>query len=167
MADFYGTSGGFDTYAAASGRAVPTPVSPDSVDGALFRASSSLDAMYGSRFSGYKTGGRSQLRAFPRTDMYDAEGEEIGVDEIPIEVEYATYELAFQELTLPGSTSPVVTPGKTIKKVSVEGAVSVEYANTSAADQKAIVSSIEGILAPLFSSTVDYSGGLFGTAHRI
>ncbi len=167
MADFYGTSVGFTAYAAATGRAVPAPTSPDTVEGALFRSSNTLDAMVAGRVSGVKTDGRAQLRLFPREGMYDAEGNEIEDDEIPIEMEYATYELAFQELTLPGSTSPVVTPGKTIKKVSVEGAVSVEYANTATSDQAAFVSSVEGILAPLFSSAVDYSGGLFGTAFRI
>lgn len=167
MADFYGTSAGMTQYATMSGRSVPTPVAPDTVEGALFRASSYLDANWGGRFPGTKTGGRSQLRAWPRTGASDVDGNVIGDSEVPIEVEYATYELAFQELAQRGSLQPVVTPGSTIKKVSVEGAISVEYANTSAEDQAAMVTAIDGILAPILSSAVDYSSGLFGTAVRV
>lgn len=163
MANFYGTEAGFETYNEAMGYTV---VAGD-VNPALQRASTWIDANYGLRFPGYKTGGRSQVRAWPRTGATDAEGEAIETDEIPFEVENATYEAARQELSLPGSLQPVVNPSKTIKKVSVEGAVSVEFANTDNYDQQPVLTIIDGILAPLISSQINYSSGLFGTADRI
>lgn len=89
---------------------------------ALIRASSALDGIYGDRFAGRKTGGRSQALAWPRTGAYDhCAGEDIPSDEIPQEVVNAAYEIALAELLQPGSSSPAVTPGRLVKRQKVEG----------------------------------------------
>jgi len=163
MPDFYGTEAGFETYLEERGY-----IQPDGdVEPALVRASTWLDATYGMQYSGYKTDGRSQLRAWPRTNATDSENISIETDDIPIEVEHATYEAARQELTTPGSLQPIVNPSKTIKKVSIEGAVSVEYANTDNYDQVPLLTIIEGLLAPLLGKTVNYASGLFGVNYRV
>lgn len=164
MATFYGSESNFETYAEERGYTI----SDGDIEPALLRASIWVDSKYGSRFIGTKTGGRDQERAWPRTGAYDAEGNELDDAEVPNEIVFATYEAARQELSSPGSLLPVVTPGKAIKKVSVEGAVSVEYANTGAADQLPSLPIVDGILSTLFSaSNVDNSLGLFGVASRV
>lgn len=167
MPEGYGTDTDFEAYVLATGRTAADPNSPDTVEAARVRASMWIDARYGARFSGKKTDGRDQERAQPRTGQIDAEGLEIDEDEVPIEVEYATYEATLLELASPGSLQPTVTPAKNIKKVSVEGAVSVEYANTGTSDQLPVITIIDGILAPLLDTNFDYSSGLFGTTFRI
>lgn len=62
-------------------------------NGALQKASDYIDATYRTRFPGSKTGGRAQIPAWPRTGAV-LDGEEQPDDEIPIEIEYATYEAA-------------------------------------------------------------------------
>ncbi len=89
---------------------------------ALVRASSALDGIYGDRFAGRKTGGRSQALAWPRTGAYDhCAGEDISSDEIPQEVVNAAYELALAELQAPGSSSPTVTPGRLVNRLASAG----------------------------------------------
>ncbi|MDV3257744.1 MAG: hypothetical protein LOX97_08200 [Sphingomonas sp.] len=104
-----------------------------------------------SRFPGARTNGRSQAREWPRTGATDADGEEIADDEIPAEIIAATCEAAILEKATPGVLAPNVTPGQIKKSVSVEGAVSVEYAigSGSAGEQIPVVTVIEGILEPL------------------
>lgn len=86
---------------------------------ALLRASEAIDGIYGKRFSGRKAS-RSQERAWPRVDAVDhCADEPIDIVEIPFEVEAATYALALVELSTPGATTPVVTPGKTVKRQKV------------------------------------------------
>lgn len=113
---------------------------------------------------------RTQLRAWPRIGaVYDLGGgvvDPIGNDEIPVEVAQATYEAVLQELISPGSLQPVVAPNRTIKKVKVEGAVDVEFANTDNYDQVPVLTSVEGILVPLLSN-VNYGSGLFARAYRV
>lgn len=166
MPDAYGTDSDFALYATATGRTATAAVPPDSVAAARLRASMFIDAYYGPRFSGVRTNGRDQDRAWPRTGAYDSEGIAILEDEVPIEVENATYEATLQELSSPGSLQPVVTSGQVIKKASVEGAVSVEFANVGVDDQAPTLTILDGILAPLLSGGIDMSSGLFGYTYR-
>lgn len=103
-------------YAAANGVAEPSV-------GALERASALIDAWF--RFPGHKTGGRGQLRAWPRTGATDADGNEIAPDEIPAELIDATLELAVSIGVATGSDQAV-------SSVSLDGAVSVGFAAQSA-----------------------------------
>lgn len=168
MPDYYGTEAGLEAYAEARGIVLTEGADPIA---ALIRSSTWIDANWGSQFSGYKTGGRTQLRAFPRTGAYYNLGgdvtELIPTDEIPVELDNATYEGAILEMATPGVLQPIVTPSKAIKKVAIEGAVSVEFANTGTYDSAPVITSVEGILAPLFTSITNDGSGLYGTAYRV
>lgn len=99
---YYGTVAEADTYHANRGNtkwAEAAEASPDPREGYLTRASDYVDS-YRSRFAGRKTGGRAQEREWPRADATDASGESIPDDEIPYEIEYATYEAARAVLRL-------------------------------------------------------------------
>ncbi len=124
MADFYGALDSASAYHADRGNAAwsASGVTDAQRTAALVRASGALDGIYGSRFPGYKTGGRVQSLAWPRTGARDAcANEDIPDDEIPVQVENAAYELALAELVRPGSSSPTVTPGRVVKRQKVEG----------------------------------------------
>lgn len=88
------------------------------------------------QFSGVRTGGRAQVREWPRkpitadqaynrqdawgaprvpygykglpypATVFDLDGNPIPTDAVPAEIEYATYEAALRELTSPGGLSP-------------------------------------------------------------
>jgi hypothetical protein len=109
---------------------------------------------YEIRFSGLRTGGFAQERAWPRTGAATYYGEAIPADVIPVAIVNASYEAAFLELTNPGSLSPVVTGTSTVKQEKI-GELEVEYAassSTSVADMVAmatpVVTVIEGMLWP-------------------
>lgn len=87
-------------------------------NGALQRATDYLDNTYRTRFPGTKTGGRAQLPEWPRTDATDVNDEEIGTTEVPIEIEYATYEVAL--LVVKGVDLNPVVQGGTIKRERVK-----------------------------------------------
>jgi DnaT-like ssDNA binding protein len=161
LPNFYGSEINFTAYCAE--RAYPVP--DGDIPAALIRASGYIDGAYGSQFTGYKTFGREQPRAWPRSDAYDAEGIYINPYVIPIEVEQATYEATLRELKTPGSLTPDLTPG-TIKQAVTVGNVSVTYANTSAADQHTMMTVIDGILAPLLGSDGTGGGKVWGVATR-
>jgi hypothetical protein len=57
------------------------------------------------------------------------------ISDVPVQVEYASYEYAIQELKSPGSTSPIVTPGKVKTRSRVEGAVDVWYGGRTGQSQ--------------------------------
>jgi hypothetical protein len=150
MADFYGTIADADAYYSARLNAGWTG-EDTAKTAALIRASSWIDATYGARFGGIRTGGREQLLAWPRTNACDGSGEAINSDAVPIEVERAVYEAALRELTAPGSLSPDIIPGSIKKRVRVEGAVEIEYAAGRAKDMMPILAAVDGLLAPLLS----------------
>lgn len=121
--DHYGTLEDATAYHAARGNAAwDIPAKSDSQKiAALIRASSVVDGAYGDRFGGTKTGGRLQALAWPRTDAKDhCANEPIPNNEIPTAVINATYELALVELNRPGSTAPVVTPGRITRTERVD-----------------------------------------------
>ncbi len=123
MADHYGDLPGAAAYHDARGNTAwsAAGVTDPQRVAALVRASSALDGIYGDRFAGRKTGGRTQALAWPRTGAFDhCAGEDIPSDEIPQEVVNAGYELALAELLQPGSSSPTVTPGRLVKRQKVD-----------------------------------------------
>ncbi|MCR6502587.1 hypothetical protein MUO32_26525 [Shinella sp. CPCC 101442] len=149
----YGTRADFTTYATAAGYVFPDGTTDAQKDAAMQRGSLVIDR-YEARFSGRRTSGFAQERAWPRTGATTYYGEAIPADTIPVAIVNASYEAAFLELTNPGSLSPVVTGSSTVKREKV-GQLEVEYAassSTSVADMVAmatpVVTVIEGLLWP-------------------
>lgn len=127
---------------------------------ALVRGSAALDGLYGARFPGVKTGGRSQALAWPRVDrdgspVTDNEGNEIEDDEIPAEIVNACYEFALRELTEPGSTQEDLARGGAIKSVGA-GSARVEFMDSAPAETifTAIDNMLSGLLKPKPSATL-------------
>ncbi len=149
----YGDEAGFTDYAEVAGYVFPDGTTDAQKAAARQRGALVIDR-YEPRFSGRRTGGFAQERAWPRTGATTYNGEAIPSDEIPIAIVNASYEAAFLELTNPGSLSPVVTGSSTVKREKV-GQIEVEYAtssSTSVADMIAmatpVVTTIEGLLWP-------------------
>jgi hypothetical protein len=160
MADFYGTVEDADTYHDARANAAWTGTD-EAKQAALVRASQYVDGRYRwrlasgrwqSMFRGAKAGGRAQALEWPRTGATDYEGNEIPDDEVPIEVEHATYEAALRELVAPGSLSPDYTASAQVTKEKV-GPVEVQYAESKATDNMApnrpVIPAIDEIIAPV------------------
>lgn len=150
----YGTDDGFTAWAAAAGLSVPA----GTVAAARQRGSVYVDGTYGPRFFGTPTGGVDQEREWPRTGATDRFGTVLASTFIPQRVVHASYEAALQELREPGSLSVVGSNASLVKRERVEGAVEVEYqssgADTLAAEMTPVMTTIEGLLAPLLRSSV-------------
>lgn len=158
MPEFYGTVVGYKAYHLARGHDVAVR-EDEEIASDLLVASEWIDARFRAQFNGTKTGDRTQIRDWPRTDATDIYGHELSG--IPRELEYATYEAAAIQGANLGALSVNFTPGK-YESVSVEGAVSVKYAKImnwfEAQTQFAIVNEI---LAPILTGK-GISGMLFG-----
>jgi hypothetical protein len=133
----YGTLAAADAYHLARGNAAWTGTD-EAKGAALQRATDYIDGRYRymtaggcwvSAFRGSKTGGRSQDLEWPRTGATDSEGNEIPDDEVPIEVEHATYEAALIELTSSGSLSPIFIAAQQVTREKV-GPVEVAYSES-------------------------------------
>lgn len=125
------TAEGFETYNEDRGRTVPGTWDASKINVALLVASEWIDRIYGPSFIGQKTAGFLQVREWPRIGAAIVDpkyGYAFPNDVIPDQVTNAVYEAAFREATTPGSLQVDYTPGK-YKSVSVDGAVSVEYAS--------------------------------------
>lgn len=167
MSVFYGTIVGADAYHLARGNPGWTG-SDDVKNAALLRASEALDALYPVLTwpDAIKTGNRAQERVWPLTGVYDVEGFTILVDEIPREVESATYEFAIRELVSPGSLHPDVRASERKKSVSVQGAIAVTFASvSSSSDYALVVNSVSALMANLLPRYRVYSG-LAGQVNR-
>ncbi|MQX48490.1 DnaT-like ssDNA-binding protein, partial [Sinorhizobium medicae] len=112
---------------------------------------------YEPKFSGRRSGGYTQERAWPRTGATTYYGEAIPSSEIPVAIVNASYEAAFLELTNPGSLSPVVTGSQTVKREKI-GQLEVEYSSSSSTDIEdvvalatPVVTTIEGLLWPFLT----------------
>lgn len=148
MADNYGTVAGATAYFTARGKSAQWSAVANK-DAALLVASETLDGRYGVLFSGSKSLGRAQAREWPRISAYDISLISILSTEIPIEVQYATYELALREGTLPGSLNVDFSAADVITEASVEGAVSVKFGEQSASNAQLLIPIVDQILAPL------------------
>lgn len=147
----YGTTTGLTDYMTSLGYTVPD----GDLDHALLRGSMSLDSTYAERWVG-SVEVYGQDRSWPRSDAYWPDGTVISGT--PTAVVNAAYEMAYQELRVPGSTQPIVTPGKVKRRARVEGAVEVEYARDWSNETDLVKSmtpintKIEGMLHGLISS---------------
>jgi hypothetical protein len=91
----------------------------ETVDAAIMRGSLWLSTF--PIWDGSMTCGRGlQGLAWPRTGVTDCNGDSIPDDEVPIEVQQATYLAALAEHANPGILSPTITPGEQVKRVKVD-----------------------------------------------
>ncbi len=118
---FYGTLAGALAYHDDRGNAAWSAgtVTDPQREAALLRASEALDGIYGPRFPGKKAT-RAQVRAWPRVGAVDhCADEPIPETETPAQVETAAYALALAELQSPGSSTPTLTLGTSVKRQKV------------------------------------------------
>lgn len=149
-ADSYNTLDEISAYATSHGLTFVT--SPSSAGEAAARVAAQwIDARYGARFPGYKTNGRSQSRAWPRTAAYDAEDLLLDSTEIPHEIKDAHAEAAIREYASPGTLAPDLERGGSIKRLKA-GSVEIEYG--ADATSGTVFSTIDGILNSLFGEVV-------------
>lgn len=88
-------------------------------DGAIMRASSWISSY--PEWDGSMTCGRGlQGLAWPRSGVTDCNGDDVPDDEVPTEVEQATFYASMAELTTPGILTPTITPGQQVKRVKVD-----------------------------------------------
>ncbi|TAV98498.1 hypothetical protein ELI24_08930 [Rhizobium ruizarguesonis] len=149
----YGSNAAFTAYVDAAGYVFPVGTTDAQKDAARQRGSLVIDR-YERFFSGTRTGGFAQERAWPRTGASTYWGEAIPPDTVPIAIINASYEAAFLELTNPGSLFPVVTGSSIVKREKV-GQLEVEYAASSSTNiddlvalATPVVTVIEGLLWP-------------------
>jgi hypothetical protein len=161
MPDFYGTLAGANAYHAARGNAAWTGTD-DAKTAALVRGSGYVDSLGRQQqpsgywlilWPGNKTGGRVQSLDWPRTNAADYEGNAIPADQVPIEVEQATYEAALRELTAPGSLNPDYVPAALVKREK-SGPWEEEYfaPGEGSNPTQPVISAILDLLAPLLGS---------------
>lgn len=163
MSDYYGTVADADAYHAARGNTAWAGYGEPAKLAALTRASSYVDGLgqqpdgYGGwrvLFPGTRTGGRAQGLAWPRTGAFDNEGTAIAANEVPREVELATYEAALREAAEPGSTSPDYTPGSTVKRekldvIETEYAVPASDGSNGISPLRPVLTVVSELLAPV------------------
>lgn len=168
MAAYYGDLAGAGDYLAASpGVAKWTAATEAEREAALIRASRALDAQYGARFPGVKSGGRAQILAWPRIGAVDrCAREPIHEGETPREIAEAAYALALAELTSPGGSTPTVVPGEAIKRAK-GGSAEVEYfgpgdgVKVDPAAMRPVMLEVEGLLRCILTPE-EPEGGIFG-----
>lgn len=167
----YGTVSDADAYHLARGNTAWTGDNAVKT-AALQRATDYIDGRYRrmtgggcwvSMFRGKRTDGRSQDLEWPRTGATDSEGNEIPDDEVPTEVEEATYEAALRELVDPGSLSPAFVASQQVTREKV-GPVEVAYADAQASGamppNRPVVPAIDDILAGLICDTPPFGVGV-------
>lgn len=125
----YGTYAGFLAYHTERGRDVGDYAETE-VNPALLVSSEWLDNAYRDELPGLKTGGAAQVAEWPRTGVMDYYGYAVSSATVPDAIERATYEVALRVLKDRDVLSPDVAPNK-YKRVTIEGAISVDYADTS------------------------------------
>lgn len=157
-----------DAYHSARGNSAWAEGSEESRDAALIRASEAIDALYGSKFPGQKSGGRNQTLAWPRENwdssfVTDNEGFDIPNDEIPQEICDATCEAALRELASPGSMMPDLERGGSIKRMAA-GSVEIEYSDN--APSSTTFSIINGILSSLIGNAPSQGSIVIARAAR-
>lgn len=133
-------------------------------EGAIRRATAYLSAAIS--WKGYRTRGRAQALAWPRSGVEDAEGNAVPSDEVPAEVVRACCELAGHEFDNPGALSPVVDLSARVKREKI-GPMEQEYfAAPPLADfSRPELPLVDDIIAGLVTSTG--RGSMFARAARV
>lgn len=148
-ADAFVSLGEFQAACESYGRD-DSPYSEEEVEQAIRRATDFLSNSFS--WQAFRTHGRDQALAWPRSGAVDYEGYGIDSDEIPPEIVKACVELAWQELQDPYSLNPVHTEATTVKSETV-GAISVEYAlsDTSPDAQRPILLAVRDLVSQFLS----------------
>ena len=154
----YGDDAGFTTWLAENGYTLPADAPAPAV--LRQRGSVYIDGLYGTRFTGEKTGGWAQERAWPRTGAY-AGGSAIPDDVVPLPIIHAAYEAAVVEALNPGSLTVTGSEATRVKRERVEGAVEVEYQAASSTSAGAaafipIITVVDGLVAPFLRPVVGF-----------
>lgn len=170
MSEYYGTSARADAYHLARGNAAWAALTSEQKTAALYRGSLAVDAI-GNKvpeigqcvlaFPGVKTGGRSQLLQWPRTDALDTSGDAIDPDAVPTEVEYSTYEAALIEAATPNSLMPVVTAAKALKRRKLgelEQEFAVSDSSSAVQDATPVLTSVMALLGPVLIRRCAFGG---------
>lgn len=161
MADFYSTAAGFRAYHLERGTTLDVALTDLQIDASLLVASEWLDATYRQSFAGIKNGGRGQVREFPRTGHYDYYGYAIDNAIVPREILASACEVALKNINNPALLSKDLTPNE-FKRVSVDGAISVEYNTFNNSGQFQItfqiVTELMASLIPGNSGASNFSG---------
>lgn len=152
---FYGNVEDFKNYCTLRNKVLPETWTNEMIESALLISSEWLDSKYENIFIGYKANGYKQERSWPREAavVQNYPYYLFAKDEIPEQLNKATYEAAFRNLTSPGSLEVDFTPNQ-YKSVRIEGGVSVEY-NSSLAYASDIQTEIP-IIQSLMSDLIDY-----------
>ena len=161
----YGTNEGFAAYHEERGRDV-SAFDPAAVTVARLIGSEYVDDTYRAMFPGEKVGLQAQEDEWPRNGAYDVDGYTIAADSVPDRVIRASYEAAYVHLTAPGTLVQNFTPNK-YKRASVDGAVSVEYADLDAISSQTRFLNIDRIIAPLLTGRGSGDTGYSGAVVRV
>lgn len=151
---FYGNAEDFKDYCISRGKEINESWSDSKIESALLVSSEWLDNQYEDIWVGYKIDFK-QERSWPRQAAVIQKFPYYvyKTDEIPEQVIRATYEAAFRELTSFGSLQVDYTPNK-YKSVSVDGAVSVEYASMNySSDVQKVIPIIQDLMSVLIDDS--------------
>lgn len=161
----YGTVVAYKAYHTERGTVIGSHSDPAILE-ALLVASEWIDAKYRSLFPGLKIGMRDQVREWPRSGALDYYGYAVSSLVVPVEIEYSVYEAALIHLTGAKALSVDWTPAP-YRKVSVDGAISLEYAGfSSSQDVQTQFKKIEEILSLLITVKGSSNSSLSGAAVR-
>lgn len=149
----YGTVVNADAYFASVGFSEWANLIEAQKLSALTNGSMIIDAIYGFRFVGSKTGGYNQLEQWPRVNAVTIRGEEIPDDVIPLAVETATYEVVRSEVQNPGALLPASVSNQQVKKEKLDVLEREFYKDISMVprDSLPFLPTVEGILYDLIS----------------
>jgi hypothetical protein len=146
---YYGTAEGFLAYHTTRGTDV-TEWEGGQITPKLLVASEWLDGAFRGQFQGWKAGLSAQMREWPRTGAVDYYGYAVSSATVPFQIEYATYEVALRALKQPDILNKDAAASK-YKRVAIEGAISVEYGDQSAAALQAQFPIVGQILSSLLT----------------
>lgn len=170
----YGTLSDANDYHSTRGNAAWTGADPDKT-AALERATDYIDKMFrvrltSGRWASQFVGDKStpgDINEWPRDDVVDYDGVERTDGDIPLEIEYATYEAALRELASPGSLMPDFTLTSEQGPVTQEtvGPVTVKYADLtqnmegyeSRPPNMPVIPAVERWVAPLLRAVASFN----------
>ncbi|MTH96415.1 DnaT-like ssDNA-binding protein [Roseibium sp. RKSG952] len=117
-------------------------------------------------WAGLRTRNRSQALAWPRSGVWDGEGNAIASDEIPHELVNATAEIALRELEEPGAMNPDFIAADAISREKVEG-MEVQYANRAASADayRPVIMTVRDLIGPFLRKGA--GNPLVGRAFRV
>ncbi len=117
-------------------------------------------------WEGYRSNNRDQALAWPRAGVIDGEGIGIDSDEMPIELQNATAEVALRELITPGAMNPDFTASDQVKREKI-GQIEVEYssAKRNADEARPVLLIVRDMIGSFLKN--GGSSSLFGSTYRV